>query len=69
MNEQNMPGAIGRAIRFLRGEDGAVTIDWIALTASMVFLGAAAGFFATSELPQLAARVDNALETRPVMPD
>lgn len=69
MKRPCMPGAIASAIRFLRSEDGAVTIDWIVLTASMVFLGAAAGFFATSEVPALASRVDSSLQNMSVMPN
>ncbi len=69
MNKPTVPGAIAKAIRFLRSEDGAVTVDWIVLTASMVFLGAAAGFFATSEVPALASKVDTSLQSMSVMPN
>ena len=61
--------APARLDRFRRDESGAVTLDWVALTAAMVFLGAAAGFFATSEVPRLAGKVDSSLDSMPVMPD
>jgi hypothetical protein len=69
MTKPTVPCAIAKAIRFIRSEDGAVTIDWIVLTAGMVFLGAAAGFFATSEVPALAGRIDTSLQSMTVMPN
>lgn len=39
---------------FLREDDGAVTVDWVVLTAAIVLLGVFVGFTATSSLPGLA---------------
>jgi len=69
MNRHDLPGALAKTIQFLRDEDGAVTIDWIALTAAMVFLGGAAGYFVTSGVPQLASKVDTSLQSMSVMPN
>lgn len=43
--------------RFSRDEDGAVTVDWIVLTASLVFLGIAAAYYVTSSVPEVADSV------------
>jgi len=40
--------------RFSVDDDGAVTVDWIVLTASIVLLGVGASFYVTSTLPKVA---------------
>lgn len=52
--------------RFLREEHGAVTIDWVALTAAIMFMGVFAGFTVTSTVPSLANKLSEFLEARPV---
>ncbi len=38
-------------------EDGAVTVDWVVLTASIVMLGMAAAFTVTGSVPGLASKI------------
>ncbi|SMH32249.1 hypothetical protein [Maritimibacter sp. HL-12] len=40
--------------RFTVDDDGAVTVDWIVLTASIVLLGVGASFYVTSTVPKVA---------------
>lgn len=42
-----------RIAEFLRKEDGAVTVDWVVLTAAVVALGVAAGVAMTSSTTSL----------------
>ncbi len=52
----------------LREEDGAVTVDWIVLTAAVVLLGGVAGGAVAIALPSLSARLGQTLESHPVGP-
>lgn len=53
---------ISRQIRaFAASEDGAVTVDWVVLTAAIVMLGMAAGFTVTANLPQVANAISSTL--------
>jgi len=54
--------------RFLTAQDGAVTVDWIVLTASIVTLGAAAAFFIGSAVPELAGDLDTYMSEYDVTP-
>ncbi|MDA5094162.1 hypothetical protein O2N63_08675 [Aliiroseovarius sp. KMU-50] len=45
--------------RFLHDEDGAVTVDWVVLTAAIVMLGMAAGFTVTSNIPGIADKISS----------
>jgi len=63
------PGACGALRRFLRTEAGAVTVDWIVLTAIILFLGLATGFYLRSSVPQVAERMGDHLEDTPVTPE
>jgi uncharacterized membrane protein YczE len=36
---------------------GAVTVDWIVLTASLVFMGIAAAFYVSSSVPEVADNI------------
>lgn len=54
---------------FLRDENGAVTVDWVVLTAAVVFLGVVGGFAIGSSVPSLAGKLGDFLESRPVGPD
>jgi Flp pilus assembly pilin Flp len=40
--------------RFAADEQGAVTVDWIVLTGSIVLLGVGASFYVTSTVPKVA---------------
>ncbi|PID37460.1 MAG: hypothetical protein CR993_00155 [Rhodobacterales bacterium] len=51
---------------FVSDEGGAVTVDWIVLTAVIVFLGVAVGFTATSSVPELADKLNEFMSTMPV---
>ena len=44
---------IERIAEFFRGEDGAVTVDWVVLTAAIVALGVAAGIAVTGSTTSL----------------
>lgn len=54
---------------FLSSEDGAVTVDWVALTAAIVFLGVGIGFTVSSSVPQLASKISQTVQSMSVMPD
>ena len=66
---QGRPGP-NRLVRiFLRDDDGAVTVDWVVLTAAIVLMGIAAGFTVTSTVPDLASDIGSFLESTTVMPN
>ena len=44
-----------------RDEDGAVTVDWIVLTATILFLGIISMFIVTGNIPGFADRVSSSL--------
>ncbi|WP_424940579.1 hypothetical protein [Aliiroseovarius sp. S253] len=52
--------------RFARDEDGAVTVDWVVLTAAILMIGMFASFVATSNLPGLANKVSEVVSERPI---
>lgn len=43
--------------RFLQSEDGAVTVDWLALTAVIAMLGLGVGFAVSAGVPELAKNI------------
>lgn len=43
-----------RLMGFFKREEGAITVDWIVLTASLVFMGMAAAFYVSSSVPVVA---------------
>lgn len=47
-------------------EDGAVTVDWVVLTASIVMLGMASMFIAAGNLPGFANKISSSLSNLPV---
>lgn len=72
MNEpinRGRSGPVRRARMFLRDEAGAVTVDWVVLTAAIVLFGVAAGFIVTSAVPEVAAKINTVLENTTVVPD
>ncbi|PIE06679.1 MAG: hypothetical protein CSA74_11100 [Rhodobacterales bacterium] len=54
--------------RFSREEDGAVTVDWVVLTASIMLLGLAAGIIVGTEATELGGRIGETVSERPVNP-
>ncbi|EAQ10622.1 MULTISPECIES: hypothetical protein [Maritimibacter] len=54
---------------FLKEEDGAVTVDWVALTAAILMLGLFAGFSVTSSVPTLANKLSEFVSGRSVGPE
>ena len=42
------------AAQFAKDESGAVTVDWVVLTAAIMLLGAASAFYVTSSVPDVA---------------
>lgn len=55
--------------RYVRNDEGAVTVDWIALVAVIVMLGMAAGFSVSSSVPELANNMSTFLSNSPVGPN
>jgi len=56
-NSRDRAGTGKKPRRFLRDENGAVTVDWVVLTASIALLGAAVGFTVSSNVPGLADEI------------
>ncbi|MEC7761413.1 MAG: hypothetical protein VX874_05800 [Pseudomonadota bacterium] len=56
-------------VQFVSDEDGAVTVDWVALTAAVLMLGLFAGFTVTSSVPTLANKLSEFVSDRPVGDD
>lgn len=54
--------------RFARDEDGAITVDWIVLTAALVMLGMAAAFMVGSSVPEVADKVSETVRETDVNP-
>lgn len=51
-----------RLTEFHRAQDGAVTVDWIVLTAALVMMGIGAAFYIASSVPKVAENVKNYME-------
>jgi hypothetical protein len=56
-------GFIGGLRRFIRVEDGLVTVEWVALTAGMVVAAVAIGFIVMSNTYSQASKVGNGIST------
>lgn len=54
---------------FHDAEDGAVTVDWVAVTGFTIALGMGAAFYLATSVPKVADRVGEHLEETPVMPE
>ncbi|MZR12721.1 hypothetical protein GQE99_06770 [Maritimibacter sp. DP07] len=61
-----MPLPIRTIHRFSRDEDGAVTVDWVALTAGILLLGMVTGFTVSSSVPTLANKMSSFLSNTKV---
>lgn len=53
---------------FLREEDGAVTVDWVALTAGVLLIGIFASFAISSSVPDLADHLSSYMANTNVGP-
>ena len=53
--------------RFWRDQDGAVTIDWVALTAFTIALGMGAAFYVATSVPHVADKLGDHLETTTIV--
>lgn len=43
--------------RYVRDEDGAVTVDWVVLTATLIFMGIAIAFYMATTVPEVGEKV------------
>jgi len=70
-DDSNRAPALTRRLisNFLKDRDGAVTVDWVALTAFTVFLGMGAAFYIASSAPRVANKVGDHLSATTVMPN
>ncbi|MCK0172119.1 hypothetical protein MWU53_13730 [Aliiroseovarius sp. S1123] len=64
-----LPLIYPRFARFARSEDGAVTVDWVALTAAVLMIGLFAGFTVSSSVPELANKISEVVSKQPVGPN
>ncbi len=53
---------------FIKQQDGAVTVDWVVLTAAVVFLGVAVAFSVSSSIPTLANQISTTVANSGVTP-
>lgn len=62
-------GGQGAVSRFAHNQDGAVTVDWVALTGFILALGMGTAFYVASSVPRVADKVGENLENTPVLPE
>ena len=55
-----------RFAHFIQNDDGAVTVDWVVLTAAIIMLGMAAGLTVTSSVPGVANKISAAVAETPI---
>jgi len=55
--------------RFSTDDQGAVTVDWVALTAAIVLLGVSVMFYATSSVPEVANSLSRYMDGVTVVPN
>jgi len=55
--------------RFSTDDQGAVTVDWVALTAAIVLLGVSVMFYATSSVPEVANALSSYMTGVTVVPN
>jgi Flp pilus assembly pilin Flp len=48
--------------RFRDGESGAITIDWVVLTAALTLFGVAAAFYVNTTVPELAEEISTFID-------
>ncbi len=54
---------------FATDEDGAVTVDWVVLTAALVFMGISAAFYVSSSAPEVANNISTYMVNIEVVPE
>ena len=59
---------VARFFGFVRSQDGAVTVDWVVLTAAVIGIGLAAAFSVGSNVPGLANQVSTVVANSEVTP-
>jgi len=60
---KNDQGLRAQWTSFRADESGAVTVDWIVLTAAAVFMGMGAAFFIAAGVPDVADGISNYMDT------
>ena len=58
-----------RKLIFTTDEDGAVTVDWVVLTAALMFMGISAAFYVSSSAPEVANNLSTYMVNIDVMPE
>jgi len=58
-----------RLLGFFKRQDGAVTVDWVVLTAGIVGLGMAAAFTVGANIPGLADQISTTMAETDVNPN
>ena len=58
---KNTSGFIGGLRRFIRVEDGLVTVEWVALTAGMVVAAVAIGFIVMNNTYKQASKIGGSI--------
>lgn len=53
---------------FFKHQDGAVTVDWVVLTAAVVLLGMGAAFTVSGNVPGLADQISTTVANSEVVP-
>jgi len=56
-------------LRLLKDELGAITVDWVVLTAFLVFLGIGASFYVATSVPVVADKISQNMSSMTVLPD
>lgn len=57
-----------RCSRFVRDEDGAVTVDWVVLTAAILMIGMFTAFVVTANIPGIANKMSEVVSGMSVGP-
>lgn len=57
-----------RVSRFLSDEKGAITVDWVVLTAIVAGVGSVSAWLITANIPGFAEHIGNAVSAMPVGP-
>lgn len=55
-----------RFASFVQDDDGAVTVDWVVLTAAIIMLALAAGLTVTNSVPGVAKKIGTAVAETPI---
>ncbi|MGH1369428.1 MAG: hypothetical protein ACRBCL_12515 [Maritimibacter sp.] len=58
-----------KAKTFGRDEHGAVTVDWVVLTATLIFMGIAVAFYMATAVPEVGDKVGDYMSEMTVGPE